>query len=70
MVTVAVIGGGWGKNHVRNFAEIQSCRLKTICDLNEKTLVAHKASYKNAGVTTDSAEVHVADPVEIWAVAL
>ena len=58
MVTVAVVGGGgWGRNHVRNFAEIQSCRLKTVCDLNEKALAAHKAAYKNVNVTKDAAEV-------------
>ena len=58
VVTVAVIGGGgWGKNHVRNFAEIQSCRLKTICDLNEKVLAAHKAAYKTVEVTKDAAQV-------------
>ena len=55
MITVAVIGGGgWGKNHVRNFAEIPSCRLKTVCDLNEKVLAAHKAAYKEVEVTTKS----------------
>ena len=58
MVTVAVIGGGgWGKNHVRNFHEIQTCRLKTICDLNEKVLAAHKAACKGVEVTTKSADV-------------
>ena len=58
MITVAVIGGGgWGKNHVRNFAEIPSCRLKTVCDLNEKVLAAHKAAYKEVEVTTKSDEV-------------
>ena len=58
MITVAVIGGGgWGKNLIRNFHEIQSCRLKTICDLNEKTLAAHKVAYKDVGVTSDSTEV-------------
>jgi len=55
VITVAVIGGGgWGKNHVRNFAEIPSCRLKTVCDLNEKVLAAHKAAYKEVEVTTKS----------------
>jgi len=58
MVTVAVIGGGgWGRNHVRNFHEIQACRLKTICDLNEKVLAAHKAACKGVEVTTKSADV-------------
>jgi predicted dehydrogenase len=58
MVTLAVIGGGgWGKNHVRNFAEIQTCRLKTVCDLNEKTLAAHRNTYKNIQTTPQAAEV-------------
>ena len=58
MVTVAVIGGGgWGRNHVRNFSEIPSCRLKTICDLNEKVLAAHKAACKGVEVTTRAADI-------------
>ncbi len=58
MVTVAVIGGGgWGKNHVRNFRQIDSCRLKTICDLNEKVLAKHKAAYEEVETTTDASQV-------------
>ena len=58
MVTVAVIGGGgWGRNHVRNFSEIPSCRLKTICDLNEKVLAAHKAACKGVEVTPRAADI-------------
>jgi len=58
MVTVAVIGGGgWGRNHVRNFSEIPSCRLKTICDLNEKVLAAHKAACKGVEVTLRAADI-------------
>jgi predicted dehydrogenase len=58
MVTVAVVGGGgWGRNHVRNFAEIQSCRLKTVCDLNPNVLAAHQAAYKSIGVTSDAGQV-------------
>jgi len=41
MVTVVAIGwGGWSRNHVRNFHESRTCRLKTTCDLNEKVLSA------------------------------
>ena len=58
MITVAVVGGGgWGRNLIRNFAEIPSCRLKTICDLNEKALAAAKAAYKGVEVTADSSKV-------------
>jgi predicted dehydrogenase len=70
MVTVAVIGGGgWGKNHVRNFAEIPTSRLKTICDLNEKTLAAHKAAYKSVEVSTDAAQVFTDPEVEAVVIA-
>jgi predicted dehydrogenase len=69
MITVAVIGGGgWGKNHVRNFHEIPSCRLKTICDLNEKVLAGHKAACKGVEVTKNAAEIF-ADP-EVQAVVI
>jgi predicted dehydrogenase len=57
MINVAVIGaGGWGKNLVRNFAALSECRLKTVCDLSEKTLAGHKAAFK-VGVTTNADEV-------------
>lgn len=69
MVTVAVIGGGgWGKNHIRNFHEIHSCRLKTVCDLSEKVLASHKAALKDVATTTDAAAVF-GDP-EIDAVVI
>ena len=58
MVTVAVIGGGgWGKNHVRNFHQINSCRLKTICDLSEDVLARHKATYDGVHTTSDASQV-------------
>ena len=70
MVTMAVIGGGgWGKNHVRNFAEIPSCRLKIVCDLSEKVLAAHKAAYEGASVTKNSAEVFADKDVEAVVIA-
>ena len=58
MVTVAVIGGGgWGKNHVRNFHQIGSCRLKTICDLDEQVLARHRAACEGVETTTRSDDV-------------
>lgn len=39
MIQVAVVGvGGWGKNLARNYFQIPGCRLKYICDLDEKKL--------------------------------
>ena len=70
MVTVAIIGGGgWGKNHVRTFAEIRSCRLKTVCDLDDNVLAAHKAAYKTIGVTKDSGEILADKEVDAVVVA-
>ncbi len=58
MVTVAVIGGGgWGKNHVRNFHQIPSCRLRTICDLNEAVLEVHRKACEGVRTTTDADDV-------------
>jgi predicted dehydrogenase len=69
VVTVAVIGGGgWGKNHVRNFHDIRTCRLKTVCDLSPKVLEAHKAACPGIEVTADSKQI-LADP-EIQAVVI
>jgi len=57
-VTVAVVGaGGWGKNLIRNFAQIPACRLKTICDHNPKTLAAAQAAYEGVAAAADVAEV-------------
>jgi len=58
MLTVAVIGGGgWGKNHVRNFHQIEACRLKTVCDLDEGILARHRAAYEDVQTTTRAEEV-------------
>ncbi len=58
MTTVAVIGGGgWGKNHVRNFHQIDSCRLKIVCDLDEGILARHRAAYDDLETTTRAEDV-------------
>ncbi|HET6441537.1 MAG TPA: Gfo/Idh/MocA family oxidoreductase [Phycisphaerae bacterium] len=70
MITVAVIGGGgWGKNHVRNFHEIKTCRLKTVCDLNEKVLGAVKTAYPAVGTTPAAAEVFADREVDAVVIA-
>ena len=58
MITVAVVGvGGWGKNLVRNFGALPNCRLKTVCDLDEKALARCKAADAGIGTTRDIADV-------------
>jgi len=58
LTTVAVIGGGgWGKNHVRNFHQIDACRLKTVCDLDEGLLARHRAACDGLETTTRAEDV-------------
>lgn len=70
MVTVAVIGGGgWGKNHVRNFHQIESCRLKAICDLDEGILAQHQATYDGVETTTDATKIFGDEQVDAVVIA-
>ena len=53
MTQVAVAGvGGWGKNLVRNYDQIQSANLKYICDIDETTLGQVHKLYPHAQATT------------------
>ena len=53
MTQVAVAGvGGWGKNLVRNYDQIQSANLKYICDIDETTLGQVHKRYPHARATT------------------
>jgi len=53
---IAVVGGGyWGRNLVRNFAELGA--LHTICDSNEKTVSEMKSLYPSAQTETDYAKL-------------
>jgi len=48
---IAVVGCGyWGKNLVRNFAQL--CALHTICDLNPKVL--EQFTFQYPGLNTES----------------
>ena len=49
---IAVIGGGhWGKNHVRNFAELGA--LRVICDSTPAIADGYRGKYPNVAVETD-----------------
>ncbi len=57
---VAVVGAGyWGKNLVRNFAQMQA--LRTICDAGQSTLQTQAALYPGVRTTTRLEDV-LADP--------
>ena len=54
MVTVALIGtGNWGRNVVRNFAQLRSARLKYCADLDEGHLTPLRTQYPATEFTTD-----------------
>ncbi len=53
---VGVIGCGyWGPNIIRNFASIENCELRTICDADEDRLDAIQRRYPAVSVETDAA---------------
>lgn len=61
-IGVAVVGaGGWGKNHVRNYAAIQGADLRYICDRDDAIRRAMATSYPNAAVVAD-ADAALGDP--------
>jgi predicted dehydrogenase len=69
VVNMAVVGAGnWGRNVVRNYAQLRSARLKYCCDQDPARLNALRAQYPDTRFTTDLAEV-LADP-ELHAVAI
>src|SRR3954452_25331902 len=69
MTTVAVVGvGGWGKNLARNFYEIPDCRLKYLCDLDQKKLDRLERQLSGTLITTQYQMV-LRDP-EIEAVVI
>ncbi|MCK5305570.1 MAG: Gfo/Idh/MocA family oxidoreductase [Candidatus Omnitrophica bacterium] len=58
IVNTAVIGvGNWGKNLVRNFAELSNSNLIACCDLDEKKLEKIKKSFPKVSVTKNVNDV-------------
>lgn len=53
MIEIAVAGvGGWGKNLARNYFQNPHCKLKSVCDLDEKKLRQMQAQFPGTAVTT------------------
>src|SRR4051812_11186990 len=53
-LNVGVVGCGyWGPNLIRNFRALGDCKLKMICDLDEKRLAHLKNLYPEVEATTD-----------------
>jgi len=57
-VNLAVVGlGYWGPNLVRNFHEIENCRVAMACDANEARLAVIKRRYPHLQTTTKYADL-------------
>jgi len=58
MVNIGIIGvGNWGKNLVRNFAQLPDCNLCLCCDTNTSLLNKIKTDYPGTNVTENSDDV-------------
>lgn len=69
-VTVAVAGvGGWGKNLARNYHEIADCRLKYVCDLDDRKLAAVGRQLPGTTATRDFAELLRDDELDAVVIA-
>jgi predicted dehydrogenase len=53
-VGIAVVGaGGWGQNHVRNYAAVREADLRYVCDWDEGIRTAMAASYPSVAIVAD-----------------
>jgi predicted dehydrogenase len=58
MIEVAVVGaGGWGRNLVRNYAQLPEANLRYVCDLDEKTRTQVARQHPGTKVVRDYDEV-------------
>jgi predicted dehydrogenase len=58
VIEVAVVGaGGWGKNLVRNYAQVPGANLRYICDSDERTRRALQPLYPHTQIVGDLAIV-------------
>lgn len=63
MITLGQIGAGvWGRNLLRNFADLANCRLKACCDKNTKVLESIKVQYNDKIKVTQDVDDLLKDP--------
>lgn len=68
-ISVGVVGvGGWGKNLVRNYSQIQGARLRYLCDLDQTKLHKLKTLYQPEKTTTDYQ--HLLDDNDLQAIVI
>ena len=68
-INLGMVGlGYWGPNLLRNFTQLNGCRVKTCCDLDEDALKRLKTQYPDIETTNDYLSL-INDP-EIQAIIL
>lgn len=69
-IGVAVVGaGGWGKNHVRNFAALPDAKLRYVCDRDEAVRKVMAAMYPSTTVVGDADALLSDDAVDAVVIA-
>jgi len=62
MINIGLIGAGaWGKHLLRNFANLPTCTVKTVCDVSEKVRAYVSSTYPDIEVVSEFDKI-VADP--------
>lgn len=52
VITIGIVGVGyWGPNLLRNFTQLDGCKVKICCDLNENNLNATRKQYPDIAIT-------------------
>ena len=69
MISIGVIGYGyWGPNIVRNFHGVDQCRVKTVCDLNPKSLERARKAFPGLELTSNSDDILTSPEIDAVAV--
>ena len=69
-VVLAVVGaGGWGKNHVRNFAAVKGAELRYVCDCSEAVRAQLAPAYPDVKVCADVENVLADEAVRAVVIA-
>ena len=64
-INVGIIGcGHWGPNYIRNFDNIDGCKVKLACDLSKQHLDKIKARFPNIDTTRDYKKVINSDKID------
>lgn len=70
MVQLGMIGtGDWGKNLLRNFAQLAGVRLAVVCDLDPARLEYVRTNYPEVNTTTQAAELFRDNSLEALVIA-